>query len=329
MILPRRIAVLGANGFVGTALSHALAERGCIVVAGVRTAAANPSPNVIECVSSYSTPEDFKKFLSHVDVIVHVASANTVASSLSLPHLELDCDLSATAALIEALGDRSDIRLVYFSSGGTVYGRSPHGSLIDEDTPPAPLSYHGASKLSAETFLRVWAVQRNASLTILRPANIYGPGQLARAGFGVIPALFRCASEKLPFRLRGSLSTTRDFLFVDDLVDLVLKILGSSAHAETLVCNAGSGVGTALGELIPAVEKISGNRLEIQKSNALKGEIESIVLDIRTAGRRFGWHPSVGLTEGLERTWDWWRANHGPSFFRDNGIELRSEKEGE
>lgn len=308
MRLERRVAVLGAGGFVGQNLVQALSDCDCEVFAGIRTARGLQQPGVHEQVSEYSRPEHFAALLEHAEILIHCASENTVASSSAHPLRELDSELKTSLALIEALQNRKDIHIIYISSGGTVYGQLSSDRPITEDATPFPKSYHGAAKLSVEYFLRTWAIQNSASLSILRPSNIYGPGQHYRPGFGVVPAMFRAVAEQRPFRIRGSLATVRDFLYINDFRDLILQILASAPPAVPLICNAGQGLGTTLGELIQAVERVCQTSLELQTEPALVSEVDKIVLDIQTASNRFGWCPQVDLDRGLTETWHWWQA---------------------
>lgn len=163
-----------------------------------------------------------------------------------------------------------------------------------------PLSCHGAGKAAAEHFLDT----REASRTvILRPSNIYGPGQALRSGFGVIRHLLLCAAEDRPFQLWGDGKQLRDYLYIDDFTEAVLNVV---AHPEVSgTFNLGSGVGTPLRELVGMIEQTTGREIRIERHPARPGDVERVVLDIDRMSRATGWKPAISMQEGIGRTWRW------------------------
>ena len=308
MKLPQRVAILGAGGFIGRKLTTSLLNSGCTVKAGVRCPAGLNDMGAVEVVSDFTAAEHFDPLIDSVDVLVHAASANTVASSSGHPAREFDSDLRISLAMIQALERKKHLHIIFLSSGGTVYGNQKGKKPIRETDLPKPQSYHGAAKLAVENFLISWALQNSSPLTIVRPSNIYGPGQSARTGFGVIPALFRCASQSLPFRLRGSLHTVRDFLYIDDFIRLLLFILASGQPKQPVIYNAGRGVGTKLEDLIKTIQYVTDSNITTVKGAPLKGEIEKVELNCELAEERFGWKSNTSLETGLSQSWEYWNS---------------------
>ena len=306
MNFPQRVAILGAGGFIGRKLTTSLLNSGCKVKAGVRSSAGLNDMGAVEIVSNFSAAEHFEPLIDSVEVLVHAASANTVASSSGHPAREFDADLRISLAMIQALEQKKNLHIIFLSSGGTVYGNQNGKKPIRETDLPKPQSYHGAAKLAVENFLISWALQNSSFLTIVRPSNIYGPGQSLRAGFGVIPALFRCASQSIPFRLRGSLHTVRDFLYIDDFITLLLLILASGHPKQPLIYNAGSGVGTKLEDLIETIKYVTNSNIIMVEEAPLKGEIEKVELNCKLAEKHFGWKSKTSLERGLSLAWKWW-----------------------
>jgi len=302
------LAILGANGFIGKSLLKNITLTNKRVVLGVRSPINQAQKGVNTLVSDYSNPEHFRALLENTSTLIHCASGTTVSTSSAHPVREFDADLRTGLALIEALQDRSDIHVIFLSSGGTVYGDQGSARLIRETDLPKPKSYHGSAKLSIEYFLRSWATQKSAALTIVRPSNIFGPGQLYRKDFGVVPALFQAITNKQKFILRGAEDTIRDFLYIDDLIDLISRILDAEHHGrQPIICNAGRGSGTALKDLIRTVEEVTQRTVEVDIEPALTGEVSSVVLNNEYALKQFGWSPKIDLKSGLEANWIWWK----------------------
>lgn len=287
----------------------ALLREGYQVYGGVRNPPSRREHATTWAVKPFTHPKDFDELLQDTKTLIHCASSSTVASSSSRPVHEFDSDLRTSLALIEALEDRRDIHVVFLSSGGTVYGRQMVNTPIDEKTTPSPISYHGASKLSVEHFFQAWATQNCTALTILRPSNIFGPGQPYTQGFGVIPALFRSVFENRKFTIRGSLDSVRDYLYIDDFIDLLHRIGTSNSTSGPVTYNAGRGTGTSLRELIALVESICGSTIEVSIEQPLKGEISHVILSSEAAEKSFEWTSRTSLHFGLEETWRWWQLN--------------------
>lgn len=270
------------------------------------------SESVCPVIFDYDRPADFQEALEGLDVLVQAAASNTVTKSANDPMRELDTDLRASVALVDALQRRPDIHVVFLSSGGTFYGEGRPGQLIDEKAPARPRSFHGASKAAAESFFVAWAARTGGRLTIVRPSNVYGPGQPPTPGFGVVPALLRCAASGSTFRLRGSPASVRDYLYVEDFVDLLARVILAERSESPQIFNASSGIGVQLGDLISRVEQVTGRSIEVEAVDSLRSEVDSIVLDPAMVRKHHGWRATTSLEDGLAETWKWF-ANRSDS----------------
>lgn len=297
--------ILGAAGFIGRSLAFRLASRGHSVVAATRRPEIFDHPLVHNVVAAWDERAHFMQWLPSCRAVVHAASSSTPGSSAAQP--QLDGNLRATLALVEALQETPDRRLVYLSSAGTLYGERDVPAC--EGDPLRPRSYHGAGKAAAEHFLGAWAAQYGGTAILLRPSNVYGPGQPARAGFGVIPAAFDSALRGQPLSIWGDGSMVRDYLYVDDLLALCESALRDPLAAGAQVFNAASGKGVALNELIDTIETITGTAIERRHVTARRVDIHAITVDNTAARAKFGWSPAISLSEGLRHTWQWFSSN--------------------
>ena len=294
------IFLLGAGGFIGRHLAGRFANAGIPVVAATRQETAFDHPNIRNVVAAWDDYAQFAHWLPQCRAIVHAASSSTPGSSAAQP--QLDGNLRTTLAMIEALQDTPACRVLFLSSGGTLYG--DREAPAREDDPLRPRSYHGAGKAAAEHFLRAWATQYGGTAVMLRPTNVYGPGQPARHGFGIIPTAFDCALHGTPLPIWDG-STVRDYLYVDDLLTLCAATLERPLDAGAHVFNAAFGEGIALDALIDRIDAATGCPIERRYEAARRVDVHTITADNTAARATFGWSPAIALDEGLRRTWQW------------------------
>jgi UDP-glucose 4-epimerase len=220
---------------------------------------------------------------------------------------ELELNLRPTLALLQALQEHAATPLVYVSSGGTLYAREDDQSA-DEVSAIAPRSYHGAGKASAEHFVAAWCAQFAGSATIVRPSNLYGPGQSEKAGFGVIPTAFGKLLRGETMHVWGDGSAMRDYLYIDDFVHLCLALADAPLATGMRVVNACSGTSVNLHDLFDAVESVTGEHLSRCFESSRIVDALRVNMDASLARKLYGWTPSTSLLEGLRRTWEWFRT---------------------
>ncbi len=277
------VLLLGGTGFIGSALATRLHQENCNVRSlGGRNA------NQLEQV------------LPQCGTVVHLASATTPGSSARLPGLELG-NLALTLRLLDALRAQPHIHLIYFSSGGTVYG-NPQQLPVSEDSLIAPLSNYGAGKAAQESFCQALRAQGNA-VTILRPSNAYGPGQTLKRGFGLVRTLLEHARLGTAMEIWGDGETVRDYIYIDDVVEATLRFIRQPQDSGTY--NLGSGVGYSVNQVKAVVESVCGTTLNTAYRPARGMDVRSVVLDNTHLREQAGWVPKVGLVNGIKQTWAW------------------------
>lgn len=300
-----KVAILGAAGFLGRSLGESLARAGVEVLAATRRPASFDHAGIRNIVAPFADGGDFVPLLRDGAAIVHAASISTPGSSAAQP--QLDGNLRTTLGLLEALQESPGNRLLYISSGGTLYGDSE--LPMAEDAPLRPRSYHAAGKIAAESFIRAWASQYPGTAVVLRPSNVYGPGQRPGNGFGVVPNAFRCAVEGVPFTVLGDGRSLRDYLYVDDFMSLCTTALSARLDKGFHVFNASSGNAVELLALLDRIDATTGMPLRRVFQPARTIDVRTIMLDNAAARTAFGWNPAMDLDEGLRRSWRWFRES--------------------
>lgn len=293
----RRVLVIGA-GFLGRALAHKFAGEGAgVSVLSPRADVATWPTGVTTVAGRQEDAALVGDLLDRHDTVIHAAWGTTPGSSAGRPALEAEKGLNPFLAFLETLQRFPDRRLLFLSSGGTVYG-DPEFLPVAENAPLRPRSCHGAGKAAAELFL---GLRRPERTVILRPSNIYGPAQSLRSGFGVVRNLLSCAAEARPFQLWGDGSQVRDYLFIDDFIEAV-RLLALHPTISG-VFNLGSGRGTSLRELIRLVGELAGSPIQMEEGPARVEDVRQVILDISRLRQAIMWQPAVTMKEGLARTW--------------------------
>lgn len=291
------ILLVGGTGFIGRALAKRLAALGREVHVLSRQAASDLPLGVLAHQGDQGDSSVVMPLLAHCPEVFHLAAATTPADTVWRPTLEAEATLLPALRFLECAQAFPKNRYFFMSTGGALYGNAEFAS---EQSPLVPASYHGASKLALERFFGVLEQRYPGCLTIIRPSNVYGPGQTFRPSFGVIRTLLERARDGGRVTIFGDGSAIRDYLFIDDLVAACLSALSGGAG----IYNIGAGKGTSLSELLAVVEQVTGGRLDIERQPARPSDVARIELDICRAGECLGWSPVVSLAEGVRRTWE-------------------------
>lgn len=277
------VLLLGGAGFIGSALAKRLMQE----------------QMPVHIVGRHDG-DRLEHVLPQCGTVIHLASATTPGSSASQPHLELG-NLALTLRLLDLLRQQPQTHLIFFSSGGTIYG-NPARLPATEDSPTAPLSNHGAGKASQEAFCQAARAQGHA-VTILRPSNAYGPGQGLRNGFGLARTMLEHALAGTSLEIWGDGENVRDFIYIDDIVESCTRFIKLPEDSGTY--NLGTGIGFSINQLRRMVESASGKEVHTNYRPARSIDVRTVVLDISRIKARLDWQPDVGLADGLERTWKW------------------------
>lgn len=251
-----------------------------------------------------------RHLLQDIDVLFHLACDSTPGSTRLDPVAEGVANILPSLELLTVLQDLPTLRLVFVSSGGAVY-TADNGALPSrEDCPVSPRSYYGAGKLALERFIEAFHHQTGNAAVILRPSNLYGPGQRARRQFGIVPTLMKALHAGEPFTIWGDGSARRDFLYIDDFLDLCRCVIGAPWQGDSVaILNAGSGESVSIIELCDLAERVTGRKLHREFAPRRGVDMPIARLDTEKARETLGWAARTQLPQGLESAWRWFLAN--------------------
>ena len=242
--------------------------------------------------------------ISNADVVFYMAGTSTPATASTDPGGSIVRHVVPAAAVLDLMRETATRRVVIASSGGTVYGavtRLP----TPEDHPTRPISLHGHHSLTVERYAQFFAERHDFETIILRFSNPYGPGQIARRGQGVIAAWSEALARDEPLIIYGDPETRRDFIYVDDLIEVTAR---AGLYAPSGIYNVGSGISTPLHEVIDLLVAAAGNEARVVYADARPVDVPVTHLDCSRVQQATGWHPTVALPEGINACLEWART---------------------
>ncbi len=321
----KRILITGGLGFIGSNLAIRLVHEGARVTlcdAMIAGYGGNPA-NIQEIrseveidTSDVRDEEAMARLVAGQDIVFHLAAQVSHVMSLSNPFPDIDINIKGTAVLLEACRKRNPEALVVRSGTRGQYG--PAVKLpVTEETPSDPRGIYEISQLSAEMICRTYTRIHGIRTLPLRLTNIYGPrSQMKHSQFGVVNWFVRLALEGRPIPIFGSGKILRDFLYVDDCVEALLRV-AAAPGAVGEILNVGHDRPSTFLEVAEILQEIvPGTRIEFTEFTPERRAQEpgDFVSDITKIRRLVGWEPRVGLREGLARTADFYRQR-GADYF--------------
>ena len=294
--------VLGGSGFIGSHLVDALLDIGIDVAIFSRSRGAYTNDNASFHEADFRDTSRLAEALDGIDVVIHCISTTVPATSAIDPCQDVHSNLIGTIKLLELMRKKEVSRLIYLSSGGTVYGLSHDFTPIAETAPLNPISSYGAVKVAIEHFIRIAQIEWNLSATILRPSNPYGERQGHKGVQGLIGTLFQKHSKKEPITIYGDGSTVRDYLYVKDLANLIVRTV---LQPENGIFNCGSGVGHSVNEIIQLFEDYAGTQLIKVYKDARPFDVKGVVLDNQRALDVFGWESTTPIAVGIKNQFNY------------------------
>jgi UDP-glucose 4-epimerase len=304
---PRTILVTGGAGYIGAASVHALITSGhrVVILDDLSAGHADTIPNeASSIVGSYADGDRMQSLLrdARVDTILHIGALSIVAESVAQPERYFKTNLVGSIALLDAAIAVGVKRLI-FSSSAAVYGASS-SSVLHEDLPLAPVNPYGATKAAFEHVLRAYVAAHGLTAIALRYFNVAGATELVAERHNpethLLPRLMSAALAGEPFPIYGNDYATpdrtaiRDYVHVADVAAAhlaAIEKLGTEGASGFSAINIGSGAGTSIREVIKAVEKATGVRIEVQEHPRRAGDPPRLVADISRARSELGWRP--------------------------------------
>lgn len=299
--------ILGGGGFLGSHLSEALLAQGYTVRIFDR-------PNLLRFKSfqydqnlewfegDFINREQIAQAVCGCDVIYHLISTTLPRSSNENPTYDVETNVVGTLHLLEVAQKNNIKKVIFVSSGGTVYG-IPQEVPIKESHPTEPICSYGIVKLAIEKYLNLFHLLHGMDYCVLRLANPFGERQRISAEQGAVTVFLDKALRKEEIAIWGDGSVVRDYFYVGDAVSAMTKALAYTGSSG--VFNIGSGTGQSLNQILDSIEALLGTPIRKAYLPAREFDVPVSVLDISKAAELLDWRPETTFPDGLSRTARW------------------------
>ena len=294
-----KILITGGSGFIGSALTSKLSghKNNEIYVLDIE----EPKTNLdIKYKKIDIRSDKIKDYFQEIkpDKIIHLAAQASVAISSKDPVLDNDVNVGGSLNILKSALELKLTQFVFFSTGGAIYGEKV-GRKFNEDDTVDPQSPYGMSKSSFEKYLTYYSDKFNLPSTVIRPSNVFGPGQNPYGEAGVVSIFGKKMLENEPVTIFGTGDEYRDYIYIDDVVDFIEKIIEENITGTYNLC---SGQKTKTIDIFNSLKEIVDYKDEPVMSNSREGDILGIELDNSKALGISNWKPKTSLQEGLNKT---------------------------
>lgn len=304
-----KVLVTGGAGFIGSHVVDRLVEEGHQVVV-VDDLSTGKRKNVNRAASLYKLDIQSgrleKVFRNErPNIVIHLAAQVSVRLSVENPMFDAQVNVLGTMNVLHQAARHGTRKVVFASSGGAIYG-DQELYPASESHPTNPLSAYGISKLCGEHYLSYFQRVSGMQVVSLRYANVYGPRQDPEGEAGVVAIFIKKMLNNEQPIINGNGRQTRDFVFVDDVAQANLAVMGQDTQG---VYNVGTGVETSINELFRVLAGLTGSPSKEVHGPAKSGEQMRSAIDSSKLKQELGWEPEVGLAEGLEKTVAYFREH--------------------
>lgn len=302
--MKKKFLILGGAGFIGSHLCDALLLAGHSVRLfdrlGISPHRAFGHDEAVEHFQGdFSSEADMQRAVQGCQLVFHLVSTTLPKTSNDDPVYDVESNVVGTLKLLEAARRAGVQKIVFVSSGGTVYG-VPKSMPIAETHATDPVSSYGIGKLMIEKYLHLYQTLHGLDYCVLRLANPFGERQRANAAQGAVAVFMHRAVNSMPIDIWGDGSVVRDYIYIADVTDALLK--AAAYDGQERLFNIGSGQGKSLNEILSTIEVLLSKSVARQYLPGRSFDVPANVLDISHAYEYLKWRPKFSFEEGLTKT---------------------------
>jgi UDP-glucose 4-epimerase len=300
-----RILVLGGSGFLGSHIvDKFLAEKHDVTVYDLYPERFRRSPRGIKFVTGdFGNVGALEELIATgFDAVIHCVSTTTPKSSNESPEFDIQSNVIGTLYLLDICVKHNAGKLVFMSSGGTVYGNIGSLDMVDETHAVRPMCSYGVSKLTIEHYLDVYKHLRELDYVALRLSNPYGERQSPLRALGALTVFLHRTLKGQNIEIWGDGGVTRDFIYVGDVAEAVYL---ATIKPVSGVYNVGTGTGLTLLDILREISKIVGREPSVSWMASRSFDVPRIVLDATKLKKATAWNFHTPLAEGVAITADW------------------------
>lgn len=303
--------VLGGAGFIGSHIVEALVSRGHNVrvfdLSNISTRNIEQCLDRVEVIGGdFNNINDVSPALENIDVVVHLVCTTLPGPSNENPVYDVESNIIGTLNLLEKAVQKGVKKIIFPSSGGTVYG-IPQTLPIPEDHRTDPFCSHGITKLAIEKYLGLFRHLYDLDYVVLRIGNPYGERQRIDNVQGVVGVFLGRTLLGETITVWGDGSVARDYCYIDDLVSAFVSVVESDTKSR--IYNIAGGQAYSLRDILSIIREVTGDEPSVRFTPARRLDVPVSCLDIGRAKSELGWMPSTPLREGIAKTWEWVKSS--------------------
>lgn len=316
----KNVLITGGLGFLGSSIAEKLVNSGAKITlvdnlhplyGGNKFNVESIKDKVNVLIEDIRNEDVMGPLIQKSDLIFHLAAQVSYIDSLSIPFEDLDLNAQSTLKILENCRKLNPKVRVVFSSSRMVYGKV-NQPIVTENSETNPLSLYGIHKLTSEKYLLMYFKDFGIPTTVLRLTNPYGPKQqIKHSKYSLVGWFIRQAMEGKTIKIYGDGQQLRDYVFVDDIVEAMIRSAASDQAAGEVI-NVGSGVSSKFSDMVHDVVKIVGNgNIEFipWPENYEKVETGDISVDISKLSAIANWKPKYTLLDGIKETYSYYKKN--------------------
>jgi len=305
----RNILILGGCGFIGTNLILNLIAKDI----NIHVYDVNDSKIIKQLkdegkikliVGNFITEKRFDRLLRNIDCIIHLIHTTIPVTSNKNIIFDIESNLLPSIKLFEAAVRRGVKKIVFVSSGGTIYGNRENCIPIKEESETEPICSYGIVKLAIEKYLKLITDKSDTKFIVLRPSNPYGGVSFhSNELLGLINVALMKIKRGEILNIWGDGSNIRDYIHINDLVNAIIKSIFIKQY-QNYIINIGTGIGRSILEVLDLIERITKKRLDVRFIDSRKVDINYNVLNIKKSFKLLRWKPLVKVEDGVRNTWN-------------------------
>jgi UDP-glucose 4-epimerase len=302
-----KVLVLGGSGFLGSHIvDKFLAGKHDVSVYDLYPERFRRSPSKIKFFTGdFGNVGALSELISSgFDAVIHCVSTTTPKSSNESPEFDIQSNVIGTLNLLDICVRHKIGKLVFLSSGGTIYGNIGDAELVAESHPVRPMCSYGVSKLTIEHYLDVYKHLRGLDYVALRLSNPYGERQSPLRALGALTVFLHKILKRQPVEIWGDGSVTRDFIYVGDVATAVYL---ATVNPISGIYNVGRGTGYSLNDILEHISRVVHLTPEVNWLPSRSFDVPKIVLDASKIRTATGWRSTTSLEDGIGITAEWLR----------------------
>ncbi len=298
-----KILVIGGTGFIGRHLCPFLGKDKQVLVMARNPRDVDDSnrtgSNISYVKGDITDRDQVFAAMKGIDYVVHLASTVIPSTSNADPIFDVQTNLVGALNILDAAVEHKIKKLVFLSSGGTVYGEGT-GKPFKEDDPTNPICSYGIVKLAIEKYIQMYHQLYGLPYAILRVSNPYGPGQIGEKPLGVVSIFLDRIKRNQAIEIWGNGSVSRDFIYIDDVVSAITN--ATFGKEDRLLLNVGKGASTSLNELLKLIKTVfPEGKVIVSYKASREFDASHVSLDVSKAKEILGWSPEISLSQGIDR----------------------------